>query len=424
MSQTLEKPSEEVLPPALPESKRSPQHKKIRLLAGVGVLLLTTVAGFSISYWLTRSNRSELLLSGRIEGYETDIGAKIPGRVNFIAVREGDRVRRGQVIVRLDDAEIQAQLQGTTAQIAATSQQAEQARAQVSVIDSQINEAELNLQQARGQTQGQIFQAEANLAAAESQFNQAQAQLAAAQSDLKLAKVTRDRYASLRQEGAVSQERLDQAQTQLEAAQATLKARQAGVSTAQKQVNAAQGALTQAQTSRLNPGISRTRIQALQKQLESAQSQLQAAQQQVKVAEANRQQIQAQMAYLNVISPINGVVTARSVEPGAVVASGRTLLSVINLNTVYLRGFIPEGSIGKVRVGQPAQVFLDSNPNRPLKASVAMIDPQASFTPENIYFQEDRVKQVFGVKLRLDNPAGFAKPGMPADARILLEDRR
>jgi HlyD family secretion protein len=86
---------------------------------------------------------------------------------------------------------------------------------------------------------------------------------------------------------------------------------------------------------------------------------------------------------------------------------------------VYLRGFIPEGDIGRVRVGQPAKVFLDSDPKRPLAAKVAEIDAQASFTPENIYFQRDRVRQVVGVKLAITTPAGYAKPGMPADAELL-----
>jgi HlyD family secretion protein len=72
-------------------------------------------------------------------------------------------------------------------------------------------------------------------------------------------------------------------------------------------------------------------------------------------------------------------------------------------------------------VGQPARVYLDSNPTQPLEAYVARIDPQASFTPENTYFRSDRVRQVFGVRLQLKNAVGFAKPGMPADGEILVE---
>ena len=74
-----------------------------------------------------------------------------------------------------------------------------------------------------------------------------------------------------------------------------------------------------------------------------------------------------------------------------------------------------------MRLGQPARVYLDSNPRTPIDARVIRIDPEASFTPENTYFREDRVKQVVGVKLGLNGAVGFAKPGMPADGEILVE---
>jgi HlyD family secretion protein len=79
-----------------------------------------------------------------------------------------------------------------------------------------------------------------------------------------------------------------------------------------------------------------------------------------------------------------------------VVQAGTTIVTLLDLSKVYLRGFIPEGAIGKVKVGQPAHIFLDSNSNQPLDGSVLRIDPQATFTPENTYFRDDRVKQVVG----------------------------
>jgi HlyD family secretion protein len=94
----------------------------------------------------------------------------------------------------------------------------------------------------------------------------------------------------------------------------------------------------------------------------------------------------------------------------------------VNLQQVYLRGYVPEGEVGHVRVGQAAQVFLDSDPQNPLDAVVGSVDTEASFTPENIYFKTDRVTQVFGLKLNIDNPKGAAKPGMPADAKLLKND--
>jgi HlyD family secretion protein len=101
-----------------------------------------------------------------------------------------------------------------------------------------------------------------------------------------------------------------------------------------------------------------------------------------------------------------------------VVAAGQTVISLINLDTVFLRAYVPDGEIGKVRLNQHALVYYDSNPKHGVDGKVIEIDPKASFTPENIYFRDDRVKQVFGIKIMIDNPSNYAKPGMPADADI------
>jgi HlyD family secretion protein len=114
-------------------------------------------------------------------------------------------------------------------------------------------------------------------------------------------------------------------------------------------------------------------------------------------------------------------VATRTAEPGEVVMAGTPVITLIDLTRVYLRAFVPEGDIGRVRVGQPARVYLDSAPATPVEAVVSRIDPEATFTPENTYFREERVKQVVGVKLQLRGAVGFAKPGMPADGEILVD---
>ncbi|OKH28048.1 HlyD family secretion protein [Chroogloeocystis siderophila] len=418
MSQLISQPQK---PAQTPEFSAKVRRKvNPRLLIPLGLIIVGAV-GFSIWYFSSRPRTDALQLSGRIEGYPINVGAKVGGRIELVTVREGDSVRKNETIVRLDDAEIQAQLQGANARLSAAQQQEQQARLQIAVAQSQIEEAQFNLQQSQGDAQGRIAQAEANVAAAEAQLNQTQAQFIEARSQLDLAQKERDRFQQLLQAGVITQQQFDQTQATFQTAQATLQSREAAISAAQRQVNAAQGGLVQAQTASLNPNIRNTQLNALRRQLDVARSQLAIAQAEVKNAQATRQQIQAQITDLNVVSPIDGVVLTRSVEPGEVVATGKTLLTVIDPNTVYLRGFIPGGQIGNVRVGQRANVFLDSAPDRPLAARVTAIDTQASFTPENIYFREDRVRQVFGVKLSIDDPQGFAKPGMPADGEILTQ---
>ena len=141
---------------------------------------------------------------------------------------------------------------------------------------------------------------------------------------------------------------------------------------------------------------------------------MQVARAQLAEAEANRQD-------LTIRAPFDGTVMTRAAEPGEVVQAGTAIITLLDLTKVYLRGFVPEGQIGKVALGQPAHIFLDSNPKHALNAYVSRIDPEATFTPENTYFRDDRVKQVVGLKLQLKDGFGFAKPGMPADGEILVK---
>ena len=122
-----------------------------------------------------------------------------------------------------------------------------------------------------------------------------------------------------------------------------------------------------------------------------------------------------------VLAPFSGIVVTRAAEPGEVVIAGTALITMVDLSKVYLRGFVPEGQIGKVKLGQPVHVYLDSNTKQPIDALVSRIDPQATFTPENTYFQDEPVTQVFGVKLQLKGAIGLAKPGMPVEGEILTQ---
>jgi HlyD family secretion protein len=382
---------------------------------GIGVL---AAAGLGI-WRISQTPEAGLLeLSGRLEGFPTNVDAKVSGRVETLTVREGDVVEVGETIAQLGASELQAQREGALARLQAAKDREQQARSQINVIQSQIREATLTQQQSQGESTGGVTQAEANLATAQAQLAQAQAQRQDANAQLSLARADRDRLSSLYEAGAISGQQFDQVVTRFESAQDIVSSRAAAVQAAERQVAAAEGALTQAQSRTLTPAIRSTQVQTLQQQLNVSNAQLAQAQADVANAQAVVQEIDARLNDLTIVSPIAGIVQTRSVEPGTVVSPGTTLLTVINPDQVFMRGFIPEGRIGEVRVGQPAQVYLDSFPDQPLDAVVRSIDPQASFTPENIYFQEDRVRQVFGVELTLASPDGFAKPGMPADAVI------
>jgi HlyD family secretion protein len=198
-------------------------------------------------------------------------------------------------------------------------------------------------------------------------------------------------------------------------------AQRAVVDAAERRVEAARGALRAAEAALHNPAIRTAQSAAIERQILQAQSAIAGAQADADRARAELEEAQANRRDLEVRAPFDATVATRTAEPGEVVAAGSPIVTLVDFNQVYLRGFVPEGDIGRVRVGQKARVYIDSNPTQPLEAVVSRIDPRASFTPENTYFRDDRVKQVVGVKLQLVSAQGYVKPGMPADGEVLVE---
>lgn len=397
----------------------SPRGPNIKLLAVIIFLLLAAVA----LYFFRSHPQAPVMtqhVSGRIEGYETNIGAKIGGRVDFIAVREGEPVRVGQLLVQISDSDIQAQLKNAQAKIKQSEELLKDAALQIPVLEAQLRDATLRVTQSKEESFSSIEQAEAAVLQARARLKQSEAELNQAQSDLEMATLHRKRYATLVEYEAVTEDENDQARTAQESAAALVSARKFSLEAAKKQLSANLASLQEARSTRHNPFIREAKVAELQGQLAQAKHRKLSAAHDVESAKAVAEEIQANIDYLKLFSPIDGFVTARAVEPGAVVVPGQTLLSLINLDTVYLRGYIPEGLIGKIRLGQKAKIFLDSDPDKPIAGEVIQIDPQGSFTPENIYFKDDRVKQVFGIKIAIKQADRFAKPGMPADAEIEL----
>ena len=346
-------------------------------------------------------------VSGRIEGDDSAIAAKTSGRIREISVREGDPVAAGAVIAVLDDEQVRAREQQAAASVQQAEARARATEQQIAVLTEQLRQSELAVEQAKTDAQGKVSEAEGRLAAAESQLVQAEAAHAQARWDRDASKQLYERQLVAEQE-ARRAEHNEQAQA-------------AVVAAARRQVEAARGSLTAAQANLVNPAMRSSQVTAVQGQIVQARSDISAARADAGRARAQLDEARANRTDLVVVAPFAGTVATRTAEPGEVVMAGTPIITLIDLGRVYLRGFVPEGQIGRVRVGQPARVYLDSAPTAPVDAVVMRIDPQASFTPENTYFREERVKQVVGVKVLLRGAEGFAKPGMPADGEILVE---
>ena len=197
--QTLKgQPTGEAQPPHKKPSRRIPKPLLI-----LGAIALVAGVGYGVyRLFFYQPEPPGVFLSGRIEGYETDISAKIGGRIASVAVREGDVVKPHQLLVKIDDADLRAQLRGAAARVRAAQERLQKARQQLPILQAQLEQANLTTQQAKQDSQGRVEQAKNALAVA-------RAQLVEAQADLKLAQANQRRTRDLFAQGVVSAQQRD-----------------------------------------------------------------------------------------------------------------------------------------------------------------------------------------------------------------------
>jgi HlyD family secretion protein len=388
-------------------SGRKKLPKTVRAVLVLGVIAIAAVVVWYVFLRTPATPGNIVTLSGRIEGDDSTISPKTNGRILEIRVREGDAVKAGDTIAILDDQQIRAREDQARATLTVAEAKAKSARDQIAVLKEQWQENHLQIEQARIDAEGRVRQAEAELLAAEADLGQQEAAY-------RLALFDKEAYTRLAETGAVAERKGKEAAS-------TAAQYAAAVAAAKRRVEASRGAVTMAKANLSNPAIRVAGAEAVRRQIAQQEAEVASANAGIQQAQAQLAEAQANRKDLIVLAPFDGTVTTRSAEPGEVVTAGTAIVTLLDLSKVYLRGFIPEGEIGKVKLEQPARVYLDSNPNQPVEAYVSRIDPEATFTPENTYFRDDRVKQVVGVKLQLKGAIGFAKPGMPADGEVLVE---
>jgi HlyD family secretion protein len=389
--------------------KPAPHSRRTIVLAAVVVVALAASAYlvWKVFFAKPKLPDSIVILSGRIEGDDSAISAKSTGRILEIRFREGDAVNAGDVIATLSDEQVRARQEQAQAGVSIMEARSKSARDQIAVLEQQMQQNQFQTVQSKVDAEGRVRQAEAEVAAAE-------ADLAQQQASYQIAAFDRDAYTKLAQTGAASERQAKQAN-------ATADQQAAAVAATNRRVEAARGALTTAKANLENPNIREAQVAMVRRQIIQQRSEVASAEALTEQARGQLREAEANRRDLVVLAPFSGVVATRAAEPGEVVTAGTALVTIVDLSKVYLRGFVPEGQIGKVKLGQPAHVYLDSNTKQPIDAWVSRINPQATFTPENTYFQDERVKQVVGVKLQLKGAIGFAKPGMPVDGEILTQ---
>lgn len=419
MSTTATAPAPPQAPQPAPPPAARPRRKIFPLL-----IVILGVAAFFVwrGYFANpRVPDSIVTVSGRIEGDDSAVSPKTTGRIVEIRVREGDSVKAGDVIATLDDAQVRAREEQARAALDAAEARVKTANDQIAVFQQQLQQNDLQTEQSKVDAAGRVRQAEADVAASDADVATAESELTQQEASLKIAQWNNDAYQGLAKTGAVSEQQGHQATATADQQAAAVAAARKRVDAARKRVDAAHAALTTAQANLSNPGIREFQAGTVRKEIDQQKGDIAGAVASAQQARFLLAEAEDNRRDLTVVAPFDGTVMTRAAEPGEVVTAGTAIVTLLDMGKVYLRGYIPEGQIGKVKIGQRAHVYLDSAPDKAIDAVVQRIDPQATFTPENTYFRDDRVKQVVGVKILLKGAIGFAKPGMPADGDVLVQ---
>jgi len=406
---------------------------------------------------------NEIEASGTIEADIVNVAAEVGGRIQELAVDEGDEVRAGDVLVQLDTALLEAQIKQARAGVEVA--RARLAQTQAGPLPEEVRLAEIGVAQAivardgarqalqdaqaardtpqelnaridavRAQlavTEQQLQAAIANKNALETQKNQLEAFMEkqpdpyyeihltlpnGEKIDKKFDNPLRVPLGTTTNLWWAAWAQINMLQASYDGAQATLNlllAMRANPLVANAQVNAARARLDQAEA---DLRVAQARLADVQ--AGATTQQVRVAQAGVGQAEAVLKTLEVQRSKMTLRAPVSGVVLNRTVRAGEMAAPGVALLTLADLEHVTLTVYIPEDQLGRVRVGQPARVGVDAFPGKVYQGQVNYISSQAEFTPKNVQTKESRTLTVFAVKVRLENPAHELKPGMPADAVI------
>jgi RND family efflux transporter MFP subunit len=335
-----------------------------------------------------------------------NVASKVSGRIELLQVNEGDRVQRGQLLVKIDPEELAAREREMSAALA--------------VAEARLSEARRGAQPQSAQTRAAIDEAEANVSAARAEMGQTEASADSRRAEARhavaeaRARLTNDeaklkRLEALLEKGFVAAQDVDTARSSLGVSQASLNAAMEREKLADEQVKAdlevaresfkrAQARLRLAKANRAQDRMYRDHV-----------SSLEATVAQERAALANARAARGQT---EVRSSIDGFVSARLMDPGAMATPGQTILTLVDIRTVWAEVSISEEHAGRVRLNDPATVTLDALPGTRMVGRVIQVHPAAN--PQS---------RAFTVRLQLDNRAQRIKPGMFGRARFVIERR-
>lgn len=354
------------------------------------VFLVISVVALAVFFYKIilyfKAPDASLTVSGRVEADEIDLASRISGKIERVLIEDGMNVKSGDMIAQIDDADLQSKRRQTISRI--------------EEVKEKIMAAELDLEYTEKNVAHSIDEAKKALAVADARLKQAEAKKENAEKEMK-------RYASLLDKEVVSEEHYDNVKLSHELAQEES-------IVALKDVERANVSLMKAEDARKLVRAKEKELLALKKSLGQLDEIL--------------EQVDIHIGYTVVTAPSDGIILRKVAEPGEVLLEGSVIGVMIVPEDTYVRTYVPEKYIGMLHIGMDAEVVSDAYPDRPFTGSICYISDKAEFTPKEVQSYEERVKQVFAVKICfLDRtvPTGekkayydVLKKGMPVDVRF------
>lgn len=379
-------------------------------------ILVAGVAGFLVyRNWKEHNRNGRLTFTGNIELTEVRLAFKRPGRLLVRAVDEGDSAASGSLVARLETDELMRQRDRAVAAVSV-------AESRLTMLSYEIEHLEQTTAAAIEGRQAELRQAEAALeeletGSREQEIAEAEAAVDRARTESENAATEWRRVSNLRDSGVVSQSAFDSAKTRDEAAKAALKQaterldliregpRSERISAARAAVERAKAALRTAQAAEIE--LKRKR---LERGVRGAE---------MDAAEAELGVIETQLADSILYAPFNATVLIKSAEPGEVLAAGTPVVTLGDLEHPWVRAYVAETDLGRVKLGDSVRVKTDSFPGKFYEGRISFIASEAEFTPKQIQTREERTKLVYRIKVDLPNPNQELKLNMPVEGEIV-----
>jgi HlyD family secretion protein len=376
-------------------------------------------AALAAGFWFYQKGRNsaaenEIRLSGNIEMTQVAVAFKQAGRIVSLEVEEGAAVKKGQLLARIDREIVNQQRIRDVAGVASAQSQLEQLQTAIT-WQKQAVEREIELRAAEVRAvEAQLK--EALTGARPQELQQSEAALSDARIQFTQAKIDWDRAQKLFADEDITRAQYDQFKTRFDSASALVKQAEMRTSLVKEGPRKETIELVRAQLARASAALkaaenNRLEVRRREQEAQSRKSEVDRAQAQVNI-------IDVQIGDATAEAPVDGVVLNRNADLGEVINAGVPVMTIGDIRKPWLRAYITEKQLGRVKLGGKVTVTSDSYPGKTYAGRISFIASEAEFTPKQIQTAEERIKLVYRIKVELDNPSQELKLNMPVDAVV------